>query len=83
MTTPQPPPERSKYVDYKYVIGLAIAGVLAYWQAQVANEKRVAGIEAKLVIAPELRNREIDDLNRRLASIEQYVRDNCGKSNGR
>lgn len=73
---------RSHLIDYKYVIGLALAVIAFYWTNRLDDDRRTTILEGRAAVTPAMRDREVDDLKARIASIEQYLRDHCGKSDG-
>ena len=73
------PTNRSHLIDYKYVLGLVIAGLAFYWTQRADDDRRITATETKQATVPDMRNRELDDLRERLLSLENYVREHCGK----
>jgi hypothetical protein len=60
-------------------LGLVITALIFYWTQRIDDDKRISATEAKQTVVPDMRNREIDDLKERLLSLENYVREHCGK----
>ena len=73
------PVNRSHLIDYKYVLGLVLAGIVFYWTNRLNDTSRTAALEERTTITPDMRNRELDDVKSRLASLEAYLREHCGK----
>lgn len=72
-------PVRSHLIDYKYVLGLVLAGIAFYWTQRLDDDRRTSVIEGKQAIAPDMRNRELDDVKARIAALESYMIQGCGR----